>query len=57
MTDAAVAKVLIEDRRAVGVELIKGGRRLDARRAAGDEVIVIHQHRPRLKLPDAFLGE
>jgi choline dehydrogenase-like flavoprotein len=36
MTDAAVAKVLIEQGRAVGVELIKGGRRLDARR----EVIV-----------------
>ena len=36
MTDAAVAKVLIEDHRAVGVELVKGGRRIDARR----EVIV-----------------
>ena len=36
MTDAAVARVLIEQGRAMGVELIKGGRRLDARR----EVIV-----------------
>ena len=36
MTDAAVARVLIDRGRAAGVELIKGGRRLDARR----EVIV-----------------
>jgi choline dehydrogenase len=36
LTDAAVAKVLIDQGRAVGVELIKDGRRLDARR----EVIV-----------------